>query len=103
MSNLEVESEDESNNPVANDGSFISTLDRKDRLSLVSTTNQCNFRTASSPPSIFSCPPTSTSTVVTFEDESGASTFRYSPVVMFESGSYGEALYSGFKAIIGKA
>lgn len=40
MSNLEIASEDESNNPVANDGSFISTLDRKDKLSLVSTTHQ---------------------------------------------------------------
>ena len=29
MRNLEIECEDASNNPVANDGSFISTLDRK--------------------------------------------------------------------------
>ena len=39
MSCLEVESEGGSNNPVANDGPFILTLDREDVLSLVSTTN----------------------------------------------------------------
>jgi len=99
MNSLEVESEGASNNPVADDGPFIPTLDLEDGLSLASTTNQCNFRTAPSPPSIFFCPPTST--LVTSEDESGTSTLRYSPVLVHESESYEEALYSEFKAIIG--
>jgi len=102
MSYLEVESEGASNNPVADDGPLISTLDREDGLSLASTTNQCNFRTAPSPPSIFFCPPTSTSTPVTSEDESGTSPLHYSPVLGHESESYEEALYSEFKTIIGE-
>jgi len=102
MSRLEVESEGGSNNPVAEDGPFISTLDCEDGLPLASTTNQCNFRTAPSPPSIVFCPPTSTVTLVTSEDESGTSTLRYSPVLVHESESYEEALYSEFKAIMNK-
>jgi len=104
MSYIEVESEGGSNNPVAEDGPFISTLDREDGLSLASTTNQCNFHTAPtrSPPSIFFFPPTSTPTVVTSEDESRTSTLHYSPVLVHESESYAEALYSKFKAIIGE-
>ena len=102
MSYPKVESEGASNNPVADDGSFISTLDHEDGLSLASTTNQCNFRTAPSPPSVLFCPPTSTSTLVTSEDERGISTLRYSPVLVHESESYEEALYSEFKAIIGE-
>jgi hypothetical protein len=73
-----------------------------DGISTSSTTSQCNFPTGPSPISTLFCPPVSASTLeplTTFEDESGPSTPRYTPVLVHESESYEETLYSEFKAI----
>jgi len=72
-------------------------------LSPLVISNEGNLRTAS-PISTLFCPPTPMSTLAPLtpsEGESGPSTSRHTPVLVHESESYEEALYSEFMAIIG--
>jgi hypothetical protein len=73
-----------------------------DGPSYFSAAGQSSPWTTPSPTSVFFCPPTPVSTLGTStpsDDESGPSTPHFTPVLMHESASYEDALFSEFSAI----
>jgi hypothetical protein len=74
-----------------------------DGTSHIAFSNTGSSWAAPSPTSIFFCPPTPASTLAPLTpsgSESGPSTSRDTPVLVHESASYENALFSDFKAII---
>jgi hypothetical protein len=96
-----------SNDPEAGDDDNISEpsiLEAHcgDGPSYFSATGPRSSWTTPSPTSVFFCPPTPVSTLGTStpsDDESGPSTPHLTPVLMHESASYEDALFSEFSAI----